>query len=63
MGSACLKLLNLEIAKTGITEFEAKAHKIPYTATFVKDYNHTNYYPNQEKLFMKVLHSPKTKRS
>ena len=62
LGSACLKLLNLEIAKTGISESEAKANNIPYVATFVKDYNHTNYYPNQAKLFMKILHSPKTKK-
>lgn len=62
LGSACLKMLNLEIAKTGISESEAKTHNIPYVATFVKDYNHTNYYPNQAKIFMKILHSPKTKK-
>ncbi len=58
LGSSCLKVLNLEIGKTGITEFEAKRYKIPYNKTFVQDYNHTNYYPNNSKLFMKVLTDP-----
>lgn len=60
LGSSCLKVLDLEIGKTGITEFEAKKHKIPYNKTFVQDYNHTNYYPNNGKLFMKVLTNPES---
>lgn len=60
LGSSCLKVLDLEIGKTGITEFEAKKHKIPYNKTFVQDYNHTNYYPNNYALFMKVLTDPET---
>ncbi len=55
LGSSCLKMLNLEIAKTGICEFEAIQNDISYTSIFVEDYNHTNYYPNQEKIYVKLL--------
>jgi NADPH-dependent 2,4-dienoyl-CoA reductase/sulfur reductase-like enzyme len=60
IGSSMLKVLDLEIGKTGITEYEAKKHKIPYHATTVEDYNHTNYYPNNAKIWMKVLTNPET---
>ncbi len=58
IGSSMLKILDLEVAKTGITEYEAQKYSIPYNATFVEDYNHTNYYPMNAKLFMKILTNP-----
>ncbi|MDR0485060.1 MAG: CoA-disulfide reductase [Alphaproteobacteria bacterium] len=62
LGSSCLKMLDCEIGKTGITEFEAKKYKIPYNKTFIQDYNHTNYYPNNAKLYMKILSDPTTNK-
>ena len=55
IGSSCLKILSLECAKVGLTEKEAIQHKISYKATFVKNWNHTDYYPNKEMLYMKIL--------
>jgi NADPH-dependent 2,4-dienoyl-CoA reductase/sulfur reductase-like enzyme len=58
IGSSCLKILDLEIAKTGICEFEAKKENIECISLFMKDYNHTDYYPNQLPLFVKLIFLP-----
>lgn len=58
VASSCLKFLDLEIAKTGITEFEAIKENISYESVFIKDYNHTNYYPNQLPIYVKLIFSP-----
>ncbi|MCL2566556.1 MAG: CoA-disulfide reductase [Alphaproteobacteria bacterium] len=60
IGSSMLKVLDVELGKTGLTEYEAKKHNIPYNKTFVEDYNHTNYYPGNARVFMKVLTNPDT---
>jgi NADPH-dependent 2,4-dienoyl-CoA reductase/sulfur reductase-like enzyme len=57
LGSSTLKVLDMEIAKTGITEYEAVNSGIPYKTFFIKDYNHTNYYPDQEHIYAKIITS------
>lgn len=58
IGSSCLKILDLEVAKTGICEFEAKKENIEHISLFMKDYNHTDYYPNQLPIFIKLIFNP-----
>jgi NADPH-dependent 2,4-dienoyl-CoA reductase/sulfur reductase-like enzyme len=60
LGSSCIKILNLEFAKTGITKAEAIQNNISFKEAFVKDYNHTDYYPNQNYIYGKILFNPDT---
>lgn len=59
LGSAAVKVLDLEAARTGITEKEAKDLGIDYKTVFVKDKNQTNYYPGREDIFIKLIYNSK----
>jgi len=61
LGSACIKVMDLEAGRTGITEEEAKLDKINYKTVVIKDKNHTNYYPGQEELLIKLIYDAETK--
>ena len=61
LGSACLKLLSMEAGRTGLSEAEAKAEGIPYKTVFITDKNHTDYYPEQEKIYVKLIYHAQTK--
>jgi CoA-dependent NAD(P)H sulfur oxidoreductase len=61
LGSACIKVMDLEAGRTGITEAEAKLDGINYKAILVKDKNQTNYYPGQENIFVKLIYDAETK--
>ncbi|AEL18891.1 CoA-disulfide reductase [Borreliella bissettiae] len=61
LGSASIKILSLEAARTGLTEKDAKKLQINYKTIFVKDKNHTNYYPGQEDLYIKLIYEENTK--
>lgn len=61
LGSSCLKLLTLEAGRTGLSEEEAKAMGLDYRSIFITDKNHTDYYPDQEKLSIKLIYDAKTK--
>lgn len=57
LGSAAVKVLDLESARTGITEKEAKNLGINYGTVFVKDKNQTHYYPGGEDIFIKLVYN------
>jgi len=61
LGSACIKVMDLEAGRTGITEEEAKLDGINYKTVVVKDKNQTNYYPGQENIFVKLIYDAETK--
>lgn len=61
LGSAGLKILELEAARTGITENEAIKNNINYKSVFIEDVNQTAYYPGQESLFIKLIYEADTK--
>ena len=56
LGSSCIKLLDLEAGRTGLTEEEAKKAGIEYKTVFIKDKNQTDYYPGQEDIYVKLLY-------
>lgn len=62
LGSAAIKVLGIEMARTGLNESEARQLKIDFGTTFVKSYNHPGYYPNQEALFIKIIYEKRTHR-
>lgn len=62
LGSACVKVLALEAGRTGLSEDEAKAQEIDYRTVFVSDKNHTNYWPGQSDIHLKLIYEAQTHR-
>lgn len=58
LGSACLKILDFEMACTGINEKQAISKNIKYKSVVVNEYTHSNYYPGREKLAIKLVYDP-----
>ncbi len=61
LGSSCLKLIDLEMGRTGLTEQDAIANKIDYKKVFITDKNHTSYYPGQENISAVLIYENETK--
>ena len=61
LGSAAIKVLDVEAGRTGITENEAIKMGINYKTVFVKDKNQTNYYPGREDIFVKLIYDAETR--
>ncbi len=62
LGSAAIKVLDMEAARTGITEAEAKTLGLNYATTFIKDKNQTNYYPGQTEIYLKLIYDKESKK-
>ena len=61
LGSAGIKVLEFEAARTGITEQEAKDNNINYKTIFVDGEDHAAYYPNGENVYIKLIYNADTK--
>ncbi|MGL5053465.1 MAG: CoA-disulfide reductase [Cetobacterium sp.] len=61
LGSAAVKVIDLEAGRTGITELEAIKMGINYKTVFVKDKNQTSYYPGREDIFVKLIYDTETR--
>lgn len=61
LGSAAVKVMNLEAGRTGISEKEAIEMNIPYKTVFIEDVNQSGYYPGQEELFAKLIFNSETR--
>lgn len=57
MGSASLKVCDLEVVRVGLSEKEAKQEGIKYLISFIEDMDHTNYYPNAQKIWIKLIYN------
>lgn len=62
LGSAAIKVLDLEAGRTGISSEEAEKMGINYKSVFVHDKNQTSYYPGQEDLYVKIIYDADTKK-
>ena len=62
LGSAAIKVLNLEAGRTGLTSKEAEQMGLNYKSVFVEDKNQTSYYPGQEDLYIKLIYEVGTKK-
>lgn len=54
-GTSLLKVFDLEIAKTGLTEEEAKAEKMDFSAVVIDHYSKAGYYPGSAKIRLKLM--------
>lgn len=61
LGSAAIKVMDLEAGRTGISEDEAKQMGLEYGTVFITDRNQTNYYPGAEKIYVKIIFDKQTK--
>lgn len=61
LGSACIKVLSMEAGRTGLTETEAYAQGYQVQTVCITDKNHTDYYPGQEELTIKLIYEANSK--
>ncbi|SET24846.1 NADPH-dependent 2,4-dienoyl-CoA reductase, sulfur reductase [Natronincola peptidivorans] len=62
IGTAVCKVLDITIARTGISEEEAQHHHIPYKTHFVKASSHASYYPEATPIYVKLIYDPVTRK-
>ena len=60
LSSSCIKVMDMEAGRTGITEEKAKSLGINYKTAFVTDMNQTDYYPGQNKIYVKLIYNADT---
>lgn len=58
LGSAVIKIFDKTLAFTGLTEKAAKQNGVAAQAVVVHTNNHAGYYPNAERIALKLLFSP-----
>ncbi len=61
LSSSCIKVMNMEAGRTGITENKAKALNLNYKTVFINDMNQTDYYPGQSKIYVKLIYDAESK--
>ncbi len=60
LGSACVKVMDYEAALTGISERDAVKMGVAYKTVFIKDKNHSDFYPGQEELYVKLIYDARS---
>lgn len=62
LGSAAIKVLDYELARTGLSESEAEVLAMEYKTVFVKAQDHPAYYPNPTPIWIKLIYEARTNR-
>ncbi len=60
LGTTVIKVIDMEAAKTGLTEKEAKRLHKNYKTVMISGRNHAGYYPNPEKITVKIVYEQGT---
>lgn len=61
-GAACVKVLNIEAGRVGLSELDAQQAGLDYKTVLIKDKDHTSYYPNQSDLLVKLVYDASSKK-
>ena len=61
-GSAAVKVLDIEAGRTGISEADAKAAGVDYNTMVINGKSHTNYYPDQSDIRVKLIYERESKK-
>ena len=61
MASSCIKVMNMEAARTGLSEKEVLDLGFNYKTKFITDMNQTSYYPGRERIYVKLIYDAHTK--
>lgn len=62
LGSAAIKIFDLELGRTGLTEKDAQNMVLDYDTVFVQSADHPAYYPDQTPIWIKLIYEKRTKR-
>ncbi len=62
LGSAAIKVCDLEMGRTGLGEAEAKRLGINYKTVVISAYDHPAYYPDQTPITIKLIYEVGTKK-
>lgn len=62
LGSAAIKVCDLELGRTGMGEMEAKNRGIDYKTVLVQAYDHPAYYPDPTPIAIKIIYEKNTKK-
>lgn len=60
VGTSIIKFCDLTLGRTGLSEKEAKQVNLPYGVITSEARSHAGYYPNSEKLHLKLIYNKKT---
>ena len=61
-GAVCVKVLNIEAGRVGLSELDAQQAGLDYKTVLIKDKDHTSYYPNQSDLLVKLVYDASSKK-
>ncbi len=61
LGSSCIKVMDIEAGRTGLSEEEAKRMNLDYKTVCIVDKNQTDYYPGQEAIAIKLIYDANSK--
>lgn len=62
LGSAAIKVCDVELGRTGLGESDAKRIGIDYKTVVIQAYDHPGYYPGQTPITIKVIYEAGTKK-
>ena len=62
VGTAAVKVFDLEIARCGITENQAKSLKLPFKTVSITDKSRAGYYPHPQNITVKLIFHAQTGR-
>ncbi len=62
LGSAAIKVCDIEMGRTGMSEKDARRIGIDYKTKMVATYDHPGYYPGQSLLMIKLIYDAKTRK-
>lgn len=62
LGTAAIKVCDMEMGRTGMSERDAQRLGIVYKTKLVVAYDHPAYYPNPVKLTIKLIYEARTRR-
>ena len=61
MASSCIKVMDMEAARTGLSEKEVLNLGFNYKTKFITDMNQTRYYPGRERIYVKLIYDAHTR--
>ncbi|MBP5160082.1 MAG: CoA-disulfide reductase [Lachnospiraceae bacterium] len=62
LGSSAIKVMNIEMGRTGLGEAEAAKRGLNYGTVLVKAYDHPAYYPDPTPILIKLVYEKGTKK-
>ena len=61
MASSCIKVMDMEAARTGLSEKEVLNLGFNYKTKYITDINQTSYYPGRERIYVKLIYDAHTR--